>query len=119
MIDREALVINSCGILPITIDGIGEVGMRRIGAADLIRIRDLEFKDDQTEAERLHAMAVFLACVLCNERGELLFVGDDIALIERLPYESLEKLAHASQKHNGIDAASREDRQKNSESGQT
>lgn len=119
MIDREALITQSCGILPVTIDGIGEVGMRRIGAADLIRIRNLEYGDDQTDADRLKTMAIFLSCVLCDARGELLFTGDEVRMIERIPYVALEKLVHAAQVHNGIDTETREERQKNSESGQT
>ena len=77
----------------------GEVGIRRMTAAEIVAMRDGGVGDG------IEWLCRFLASVLCDAAGEPLFAADDWQQLESRGLETLMTVSKQAQKLNGIGAA--------------
>lgn len=123
MLDRETLRKAMRGPIK-TIDVPewgGEVGIRRLSAGDLVRLRELIKIDgtERTEAANLNATCEMLAMSLCDSDAKPIFTADELRDWDGQQVGILQTVLAAAQEHNGMGDNAAEDLEKNSESGQT
>lgn len=95
----------------------GEVGIRRISAADLMRLREfIKPEAERTPATDLDGTVEFLAMLLCDADGNRLFDPDELRECDAT---QLQNLVAQGQAYNGLGEGAAEEREKNSASGQT
>lgn len=129
MLSREELRKAIRG--PVKIIGVpewgGEIGVRRISAGELVRLRGMmpETKEGE-EAEvpdalerNLAITCELLAAGLCDAEGVTVFAANDLREWDNTQRGVRDRLIEAVQDHNGLGAESAEEREKNSEGGQT
>jgi hypothetical protein len=91
----------------------GSVSIKRISAADMVRLRDILPKDENEEDEpdpqrNLDAACELLAMTLCDEAGKAMFTADELRLWDHSQIGLFNRLLEAAQKHNKLDAESTE-----------
>jgi len=89
----------------------GSVCIKRISAADMVRLRDLYSGDGEEAADpqrNLDASCELLAMTLCDEAGKAMFAADELRLWDHSQIELFNRLLEASQKHNHLDSESSE-----------
>ena len=103
----------------------GDVCIRRMSAADLIRLREQfhnEPSDDEAAdnaARNMDYVCAFLSMVLCDENGETIFTSEELHEWDGQQSDVLNRLVEDAQKHNGLDKQAAENLEKKSEGGQT
>lgn len=95
----------------------GEVGIRRLSAADLMHLRTLiKPEEERTPESDLISSVEFLSMVISGENGERLFTADEL---RELDATQMGRLLAEAQAYNGLTEGAAEAREKNSVSGQT
>ena len=120
MLDRETMLAAMRGpIAEIAVpEWGGEVGIRRLSAADLVAFRATIKEADGSDGANLDAAATLLAMALCGDDGKPFLTADEIKQWDAQQMPLLNRLAEQVNVHNGIDKASVEDLEKNSASGE-
>jgi hypothetical protein len=123
MLDRETIRKAIRG--PIKVVNVsewgGDIGIRTLSAADLIRLRQLtkDKPDEVTPDDDLAVTCELLAMAICGEDGAAVFMPDELREWSGRQMDLITRLVEEVQEHNGIGTAQREELGKNSESGQT
>ncbi len=106
-------------------DGVA-IGIRRLGAADLMRLRELTLgaqdgdDDAPPDPQRdLDITCELLSMGLCDDKGKRLFTAEEVRGWDGLQADILHRLLEEVQRHNGIGEAAAEELEKNCGSGQT
>ena len=89
----------------------GSVNIKRISAADMVRLRDLYAGDEEAAADpqrNLDASCELLAMTLCDEAGKPLFAADELRTWDHSQIDIFNRLLDVSQKHNKLDSESSE-----------
>jgi hypothetical protein len=99
----------------------GDVGIKKLTAADLIYLRSLAKKENSeaTSEENLRAIAEVLARTLCDTDGVLCFTVDELQEWAGDQMSLMYRLVDEVQLYNGMTVGQKEDLSKNSESGPT
>ena len=87
----------------------GDVCIKRISAADMVRLRDHYSKEGDGEAtpqRNLDASCELLAMTLCDEAGVPQFTAADLQAWDHSQISVFNTLLAAAQKHNRLDAES-------------
>jgi len=122
MLDREAMRKAIRG--PIATVNVpewgGEVGIRRLSAADLMKLRGLsdDAKPDDADAN-LTATCELLAMGLCDDSGKTIFTPQELREWDGQQVDLLRRLIGEIERHNGLGMDASEELEKNSESGPT
>lgn len=122
MLNRESLLSAIRG--PVKIVSVpelgGDVGIRRLSAADLIRIRAaVPAEDQRTPSTDLDLSLTLLSLALCDADGEPLCSVQELQVWDGTRRDVLMRLVNEAQTHNGMLESQREGLEKNSESGPT
>ena len=88
----------------------GSVSLKRISAADMVRLRDLYATDGDAESPQrnLDAACELLAMTLCDEAGGPMFTADVLRTWDHSQIGIFNRLLEAAQKHNQLDKESGE-----------
>ena len=91
----------------------GSVSIKRISAADMVRLRDLYATDGDEEAaadpqRNLDAACELLSMTLCDESGITRFSAAELREWDHSQIGLFNRLLEAAQKHNKLDSESSE-----------
>ena len=88
----------------------GSVNIKRISAADMVRLRDLYATENAVEdpQRNLDAACQLLAMTLCDEAGKAMFSTDELRLWDHSQIGLFNRLLESAQKHNRLDTESSE-----------
>lgn len=112
-----ALEARKPNVEALDVDGIGTVHVREITPRDM---DSFEMLMADSEKGRRDWTAAFCVRVLCDEKGERLFHDTDLALLsERASVKALNQIWAAGRRVSGLDRASQEQAEKNSDGAQS
>jgi len=95
----------------------GEVGIRKLSADDLMRLRELLHSEQKPDDFGMSCELLSLA--LCDNDGNRLFDPVELRDWDGQQADVMGRLIEATQSHNGVSEAASEATRKNSESGPT